>query len=47
MTIVSTICSVVEGDVRAAVELFAEYGPQGVAVRDVIHMAVMSNGKEK
>jgi len=41
LTIVPHIYPVKEEDVRAAVALFAEYGPQAVTARDVIHMAVM------
>ena len=41
LTIMPRIYPVMEEDVRAAVELFAEYGPQGLTARDVIHVAVM------
>ena len=40
-TIVPRIYPVMEEDVRSAIALFAEYGPQGLAARDMIHVAVM------
>jgi len=41
LTIVPHVYSVMKEDVRSAIPLFAEYGPQGVTARDVLHVAVM------
>ena len=41
LTIVPSVHPVMAEDIRSAIDLFAEYGPQGVAARDMIHVAVM------
>lgn len=43
MTLVPTILSVNEVDIRPAVELFNQFAPQGVTARDLLHAAVMQN----
>jgi predicted nucleic acid-binding protein len=41
LAIVPHVHPVMAEDIRSAIDLFAEYGPRGVAARDVIHVAVM------
>jgi predicted nucleic acid-binding protein len=43
LDLVPVVYPVLEADVRRAVELFREYAPQGVTIRDVLHAAVMQN----
>lgn len=43
LELVPVVLPVTVSEARAAVALFAEYGPQGVAARDVLHAAVMQS----
>lgn len=43
LDLVPRVLPVTAADARAAVALFATYGPQGVKARDVVHAAVMRN----
>ena len=43
LDLVPTILAVTPADMRLAVDLFSQFGPQGVKARDVIHAAVMQN----
>ena len=38
-----TVLPVLPADAKRAITLFEEYGPRGVAARDVIHVAVMES----
>ena len=42
LTIVPSVYSVMAEDCRSALGLLAEYGPRGMAVRDMIHVVVMN-----
>lgn len=43
LELVPTVLDVTVEDTKTAVQLFGQYGPQGVKARDVIHAAVMQN----
>lgn len=43
LDLVPTVLPVTVRDVRAAVTLFARYGPAGIKARDALHAAVMGN----
>lgn len=43
LTLIPNVYPVTSSDVALAVQLIERYGPQGVKVRDVIHVAVMEN----
>ena len=43
LDLVPTVLPVTENDMKTAVSLFAQYAPQGVKARDLLHTAVMHN----
>lgn len=43
LNLVPTVLPITAADMRAAVALFARYGPTGVKARDALHAAVMGN----
>jgi len=43
LDLVPTVLPVTENDMKTAVSLFAQYAPQGVKARDILHTAVMHN----
>ncbi len=43
MTLVPQVLPVTVADMKTAVTLFQQYGPQGVRARDTIHAAIMQN----